>query len=151
MWLAIWKYLSVFLVSTVKFGLGPVVGIAGGLHPVEIMILMIAGMMATVIFLSTYLGDIFYEFMKQTFYKNSKIFSPKTRRIVKIWNKYGMYGIAFFTPVLLSPIGGTLVSVTFGESKNKIMWCMLGSAIFWAPITVYFMESISNFLHQMVN
>jgi uncharacterized membrane protein len=151
MWLAIWKYLSVFLVSAVKFGLGPVVGIASGLHPVEIMLLMVGGMMATVIFLSTYLGDIFYEFMKNTFYKNTKVFSPKTRRIVKIWNRYGMYGIAFLTPVLLSPIGGTLISVTFGESKYKIMLYMLMSALFWAPITVFFMESISSFFYQMVN
>ncbi|MFN8416393.1 MAG: hypothetical protein U0U66_08685 [Cytophagaceae bacterium] len=151
MWLAIWKYLSVFLVSMVKFGLGPVVGIAGGLHPIEIMLLMIAGMMATVVFLSTYLGDIFYEFMKHTFYKNSKVFSPKTRRIVKIWNSYGMYGIAFFTPIILSPIGGTLVSVTFGESKYKIMTYMLVSALFWAPITVYFMESINDFFHRVMH
>ncbi len=151
MWLAIWKYLSVFLVSMIKFGLGPVVGIAGGLHPIEIMLLMVAGMMATVIFLSTYLGDIFYEFMKHTFYKNSKKFSPKTRRIVKIWNSYGMYGIAFFTPIILSPIGGTLVSVTFGESKYKIMMYMLVSALFWAPITVYFMESISGFFHSIIH
>ncbi|MCU0417805.1 MAG: hypothetical protein MUE33_11545 [Cytophagaceae bacterium] len=145
----IWKYISVLLVSMVKFGLGPVVGIAGGLHPLEIILLMILGMMLTVVFLSTFLGDIVYEFMKNTFYKNAKVFSPKTRRIVKIWNTYGMYGIAFLTPVLLSPIGGTLVSITFGESKTKIFLYMLVSALFWAPITVYFMEAITHFFTSL--
>jgi hypothetical protein len=53
---------------------------------------------------------------------------------VNIWRKYGLKGVAFFTPILLTPIGGTILAVSFGESKGKIFLYMLCSAIFWGII-----------------
>lgn len=135
-------YIIVILSSAFRFGLGPVMGKIFALSIIEIVILMIIGMMLTIVFLTTIVGDLFYGFLKKTIFKNSKIFSPKTRRIVRVWNKRGLIGIAFLTPILFSPVGGGLIAVSFGEEKKKIIIYMFLSACFWAPITVLFMDQI---------
>jgi hypothetical protein len=73
------------------------------------------------------------------FGKTQKIFSKKSRQIVSLWSKYGELGIAFLTPIVLTPIGGTLILVSFGTKKRKIFSYMLISAIIWA---IFFSLSI---------
>ena len=38
------------------------------------------------------------------------------RRKVTLWRKYGIIGVALFTPLFLTPIGGTLVANAFGDA-----------------------------------
>ncbi|MEZ5067446.1 MAG: hypothetical protein R2847_02715 [Bacteroidia bacterium] len=39
-----------------------------------------------------------------------KIFTKRNRRIITLWRKYGLFGIAFITPVILSIPIGTIAS-----------------------------------------
>ncbi len=135
-------YIIVILSSGFKFALGPVMGKVFAMSNLEIIILMIIGMMLTVTLLTTLVGDLFYGFLKRTLFRNRKIFSPKTRNIVRVWNKRGLIGIAFLTPVLFSPVGGALIAISFGEDKKKIILYMFLSACIWAPITVLFMDQL---------
>lgn len=48
----------------------------------------------------------------------------------EIWH----LGIAFLTPLILTPIGGTVVLTSFGVAKKKILFTMLVSALFWSII-----------------
>ncbi len=144
-------YLAVIAASGFKYALGPVTAVAFSLSIWETIILMIAGMMLTVILLTTLLGDLFYGFLKKTLFKGRKIFSPKTRNIVRVSNKWGLIGIAFLTPVLFSPVGGTLIAISFGEHKRKIILYMFLSACFWAPITALFMDEIITFIMSLVH
>ncbi len=123
-----WKYLSVYFSSMVKFMLGPSIGYFSGLSITSTIIFTVLGMMTSVVIFA-YLGRI----IKQTFFKNrkSKLFTKKNRKIITVWNKYGLAGIAFLTPLILSPILGTALATSFGERPKKIMIYMLGSAIFW--------------------
>jgi len=66
------------------------------------------------------------------FNKNPRLFTKKNRRKVKIWRQYGLKGVAFLTPIIFSPIGGTMVANSFGESKKKIILYMFVSSVFWA-------------------
>lgn len=138
-------YLTVILCSGFKYALGPVMGKIFSLSNVEIILLMIVGMMLCVILLTTLVGDLFYGFLKRTLFRNTKTFSPKTRNIVRVWNKRGLIGIAFLTPVLFSPVGGCLIAISFGEDKKKIILYMFLSACFWSPVTVLFMDQIISF------
>jgi small neutral amino acid transporter SnatA (MarC family) len=76
--------------------------------------------------------------------------TPKNRRKVKLWRKYGMWGVAFLTPLVLSPIGGTLVAVSFGEKISRIIYTMLIAGFLWAivfSVTIYTLgEEILRFL-----
>ncbi|ABG57796.1 conserved hypothetical protein [Cytophaga hutchinsonii ATCC 33406] len=145
------QYVTVILVSSAKFGFAPFIGKAFSLSNWEIIILMVIGMMLTVVLLTTLLGDLFYGFLKRTLFKNRKTFSPKTRNIVRVWNKRGLIGVAFLTPVLFSPIGGALIAISFGEHKKKIILYMFLSACFWAPLTVLFMDQLIQFVSSFID
>jgi uncharacterized membrane protein len=113
-----------------KFVLGPVYGAAAELTFFETLIFSFLGMMTTVVII-TFLGDSIREKMIAFFRRDKALFTPKNRRLVKIWNRYGIIGVAFFTPLFLSPIGGTIIATSFGGSKGKIIGYMAASALFW--------------------
>jgi hypothetical protein len=144
-------YFTVILASGFKYALGPVLGKVFSLTNLEIIILMVIGMMLSVTLLTTLIGDLFYGLLKKTLFKNRKTFSPKTRNIVRVWNKRGLIGIAFLTPIIFSPIGGALIAISFGEEKKKILLYMFFSACFWAPITVLFMDQIIQFIQMLTH
>ena len=95
-------YVTIYLLCMFKIIFGPTMGYAAGLHPLETVGLTVAGMMTTVIIFS-YLGEKIKEKFLSKYFKPKKIFTKRNRRFVKIWRKYGEIGIAFLTPILLSP------------------------------------------------
>lgn len=124
-------FLGIYLLSMFKFVAGPVLGTAAGYNPWQIIFVSLLGMMSSVI-LFTFLGIRFKKWALDHFGKRKKLFNPKTRQIVRIWKAYGELGIAFLTPILLTPIGGTLILVSFGSTKRKIFSYMLVSGFSWA-------------------
>ena len=127
------KILAIILLTMLKFIFGPTLGYAGGFSlPVTILI-TITGMMCSVV-LFTFLGKLLRERVLKRFFSRRKLFSRRNRRFVIIWKKYGVKGVAFLTPLLLTPIGGTLLLASFGSSKREILISMLLSAIFWSVL-----------------
>lgn len=124
------KYLTVYLLSMVKFVAGPLTGIATGLSYIETAIFTILGMMTTV-FIFTLLGKPLRNFLKRTIWKNKKRFTRRNRKFVYIWKRWGIQGVSFLTPLLLSPIGGALLANILGGPKKQIIFYMLLSAFFW--------------------
>jgi len=79
-----------------------------------------------------------YEYVEQNM-PPKKIFTKRNRKIVVVWKKYGLVGIAFLTPVILSIPIGTLIANSLVPDKKKIMVYMFFSVLFWAIfITVGF-------------
>lgn len=72
--------------------------------------------------------------------KKKKIFTRKNRRIVRIKQRYGLIGVAFITPLLLSiPVGVFLVVRYYRTSKTKFLY-LIGSNVIWSVIyTVFYM------------
>jgi len=137
------KFLTIFFACLFKFIAGPVLGAAAGFSLFEIVTVTVSGMMTSV-FTITYLGDWFKSLWSLRITEKRKKFTPKTRRIVRIWNKFGILGIAVLTPIILTPIGGTIVLTTFNVKKRKIFLYMLGSALFWALIMGYSIHWLLN-------
>lgn len=125
------KYGMVYLVSMFKFIIGPTTGIFAGLSIVETAVLTILGMMTSVALFS-FGGTAVRDWWFTAFRHDRKLFSPRNRRVVKFWIKYGIKGLAFLTPVVFSPIVGTLLAVSFGERRNIIFRYMFFSSILWA-------------------
>ncbi len=124
------KIFSVFFISMLKFIGGPLSATALGLRPLETIFVCIAGMMTSVAVFS-----VFGKWLKINVldkYRKPLLFSPRNRKIVSLWNRFGIKGIAFLTPIFLTPIGGTIIATSFGESKKNIYVFMLISATFWA-------------------
>ena len=66
--------------------------------------------------------------------KKRKKFTPRTRKFIKIWKYSGIKGVAFITPILLSPIIGAVLLNAVGAKKKEIIKWMFVSAIVWSSI-----------------
>lgn len=130
------KSIPVFLSSMLKFILGPLEGYGLGLHFITTVTATILGMMVSVVAF-TYFGDwLRHRFLNRFFEKKkSGTDQPeKPSRFSGFIKKYGLGGVAFLTPVFLTPIGGTIIAVGLGKPKNKILLFMFISAVFWALV-----------------
>jgi hypothetical protein len=125
------KFLAIYFACLFKFISGPILGAAAGFSLIEIMVVSVGGMMTTVVGL-TYVGDWFKSYWDLKISPNRKRFSPRSRKIVRVWRKFGPVGVAVLTPIFLTPIGGTIVMNAFNVEKRKIILYMLGSALVWA-------------------
>jgi hypothetical protein len=72
-----------------------------------------------------------YTYVSKTQSKRT-IFSPRSRRIVKLWQRYGLFGIAAITPILLSIPVGAFIASRFENDKEKIFIYMFTSILFWS-------------------
>jgi uncharacterized membrane protein len=124
-----------------KFVGGPTVGTAFGLTFLETILMTILGMMTTVITLSIF-GQRFRDWIDRIFRRNRKLFTRRNRRFVTFWRKYGLFGVSFLTPVVFSPVVGTLLVNAFGGPKKKIIGYMLLSAVFWSFILTFFSDVV---------
>lgn len=130
------KYLSVYLISMFKFVLGPVTGTASQLSVMETAAFTVMGMMTTVLIILL-LGSKTRAWLLQKTGLDKK-FEKSSYRTKKLWDNYGVQGIAFLTPLIFTPIGGSIIAVMFGASRRKIVKYMLVSAIFWG-LTISFL------------
>ena len=139
MWDIILKATGVYLSAMIKFIFGPFGGFAAGLD-LFITIVLTVGSMMTVVVAFALFGDFIRDrLLKRIF--NPRKFVERNRKYDWIWRRYGLFGIALLTPILLTPIGGTLLAISFGVPRNKLILAMFVSAAAWGVIltvTVYF-------------
>jgi hypothetical protein len=69
-----------------------------------------------------------------------KIFSKRSRRMVKIWKRWGLLGLAALTPVLFSIPIGTFFMIRLEKNKNKIFMYMFVSITCWSLIITTFFQ-----------
>ena len=117
------------------------------------ILVTVAGMM-TVVLLFTFFGNWIREKIIPRFFKKRNKFSQSNRRFVTIWKKYGLIGVAALTPLILTPIGGTLLAVSSGSPKDKIIFYMFISASVWSILfsgALYFFGSqVQKYLPEFI-
>lgn len=143
------NYLIVFFLGATKFQVASVYGRTAGFSFSETFLLNATGGFCGVfffMFLSTYLvnlfsmiGNRFVSKKKKTEQeRRRKIFSPWRRILVRFMRKYGLAGIAFITPSVLSiPLGVFLaerLNSKFFHSRRMLAAYMTASVLFWALI-----------------
>lgn len=133
MWKEILIAIPVYLSSMLKFIFGPLGGYAAGLELITTILATVAGMM-TVVLSFTYAGNWLREKVINRFFGKRKKFSESNRRFTRIWKKYGLVGVAALTPIILTPIGGTILAISSGSPKEKIILFMFVSASVWAVV-----------------
>lgn len=134
------RAIPVYLSCMLKFILGPVGGYAAGLNLITTILTTVAGMM-TVVFLFTFSGTWLKKNILARFIKKKKEPSKGSQRLAAIWKKYGLPGVALLTPIILTPIGGTLLAISSGSPREKIVFYMFLSASFWSVVfsmAIYF-------------
>jgi membrane protein DedA with SNARE-associated domain len=145
MWEEILKaFTLVYLPSMLKFIIGPVAGYAAKLNLLTTIIGTVAGMMTSVVAF-TFFGNWLRTKVLKRLYLGTR--QQKQRKWAGLWKKYGMSGVAFLTPLLLTPIGGTILAVSMGAPKEKIIFYMFLSAAGWA---VFFSGAIYFFGNEVL-
>jgi membrane protein DedA with SNARE-associated domain len=137
------KAIPVLLISTVKFFLGPLAGYNLNLPPITTAVATLLGMMISVVAF-TYFG----EWLKTTFFKRffNKPTNPNAKegRFRVMVKQYGLGGIAFFTPLLFTPIVGTLLAIGMGKPRRQIILFMFLSGVFWDIVFTFLIYSYSS-------
>jgi hypothetical protein len=141
MWEEILKTVTlVYFPSMLKFIFGPIAGYAAGLSLLSTVLGTVAGTM-TIVLLFTYSGNWIRNKILNRFSSKSEKSNRRNQKFIAIWKKYGLTGVAFLTPLILTPIGGTLLAVSSGSPKEKIIFYMFLSASAWAltfSVIIYF-------------
>lgn len=156
MWEEILKAIpTIYLPSMVKFILGPLGGYATGLSLLTSILGTVAGMMTSVLAF-TFFGDWLRDKVFHRFMRNRDASKERNKKFASFWKKYGIAGVAALTPVILTPIGGTLIAVSFGAPKHKLIFYMFLSASIWAVIlcsVIYFFgnEVLPDFFKQQAD
>lgn len=149
MWAEILKILSVFLLSSVKFGIGGVPAAVFANFPFfKAMLITISGGMTGVV-LFTYLSDWLEKKLAKKFSKkNKKKFTLTNKTIVYVKRYFGLIGISIITPVLLSIPLGVFIAVRFyRHDKNKIIRYMFVSIVLWAVIIYYALHTFKSWFN----
>jgi flagellar biosynthesis protein FlhB len=130
-------YLTIYASSTIKFIFGPSIGVASQANWILTSICTAMGMMTSVVVFS-FFGNQIRGLVKLIFnQEKKKVFTKRNRQFVRIWKSYGVVGVAFFTPLLLTPIGGTILANAFGCSRSDIFKYMMISSLFWSFVITY--------------
>ena len=150
MWEEIIRAIPVYFSCMVKFILGPVLGYGAKLNLVTTVLTTVAGMM-TIVLLFTFFTDFMRNKVLKRFFGERKRSDQTQKRYRQLWDKYGIVGVAILTPLILTPIGGTLLAVSFGAPRNKLIFYMFISASVWAFVfssAIYFFgnEVLPDFL-----
>lgn len=122
------KYVSVALAAALKFFAGPITGLAMGLTWYETALCSAAGMMLAVV-ATTYIGTGAQLLIKRWRKSPPRRFTKTSRMAVRIWKRFGMIGIAVLTPLLFTPIGGTIIAVALRVQRQSIFFWMLMSGL----------------------
>jgi len=132
-------YLGVFLLACLKSILPPLVGPAAGMKSWEIILITVSGLMTSVVIFN-FLGERIKKYVIPIFIKNPKKFSPKSRRMVRLWSKYGIIGVCFLTPLVLSPPGGAFLVAAVGAPRKQVFLYMFIFGLMWATIWTFSVE-----------
>ncbi len=136
------KYVTIYLLTMIKFIAGPTLGQAAGLSWGATVFITVAGMMTSVLLFSSHK----LKKLALSRFKKRKKFTKSSRRFVMIWKKYGLFGVSFLTPIIFTPIGGTILASFVGGKRKTIIYYMLFSAVFWSIVfTTIFYYFITEF------
>ncbi|MCM3111158.1 small multi-drug export protein [Lederbergia lenta] len=131
----LWEYIVVFLLAaTPWFEIAAVIplGILRNLHPLLVVILAFIGNLSTII-LVVYLFEKIKAFLvkkKGGIKENSK----RQERAKKIWNKYGLPGLAMLGPILIGTHIAAFIGMSLGATKRWTLLWMTISLVFWSTV-----------------
>lgn len=131
----IWEYILVFLLASVPWievAAAIPIAIIRGLNPVAVIIIGFAGNLATTI-LVIYLFDSIKAFILRK-KGELKEGGKREERAKKIWNKYGLPGLALLGPILIGIHIAAFIGLTLGATKKWTLIWTTASLLAWSII-----------------
>lgn len=128
----IYEYFLVFLGAAIpwlEIALVIPLGIVWGLSPFWVMVLAFIGNMITV--LALIIGfDRFKDWYNKRQEAKGKPQNKKSERAKRIWNKYGLPGLAMLGPILIGTHIAAFIGMTLGATKkNTTIWLAISIGV----------------------
>lgn len=156
-WHEIKQILGIFTLSTVKFGFGGVPWAVFAHYKFfkAVTITTAGGVTGSILFanISEWALDGWYKFRQKYLpYRKSKNKTILDSKFVhKVKDKWGLAGIAFFTPIILSIPIGTMLAVRFYNDKQKVISYMLISIAIWDVVLYFTYDHFYNFFYHYLH
>ncbi len=148
-----------FLLSTVKFVFGSV--------PWALSLGFSFFKTVTVTSLGGFTGVVFFVLMSDRLVANlkkrkakklkehpdqrpTKIFTHRNKIIVSAKRRFGLAGIAFLTPLLLSIPIGCFIAVRYFKNKQRVLMYMFCSVLFWSSASYYLYRPLIHAIHKFL-
>ncbi|MFD3409232.1 hypothetical protein SKC37_11220 [Aquirufa sp. HETE-83D] len=128
-------YSGVMIATGLKFIAGPITGFSLGLAWYETVLFTWLGAMIMVTIIITS-GKAILGLVSKYRTSKPKLFSKRVRYAVDIWRRFGIKGIAALMPLIFTPIGGSLLALSFKVPTPRILFFMGISSLFWSLIYV---------------
>jgi len=123
----------VLLSSTVKFMMGSLTAVAAGLGIGGPIMNILGGIIGILVF--THLGANISEYLVKTWPERfGRKFTKMNRRLVRVKSSFGLAGVAFLTPIVLSIPVGIFFSLSITNNKKHIIWSMITACVFWSTV-----------------
>lgn len=132
----IYEYALVFLGAALpwlEIALVIPLGIISGLSPIGVMVCAFVGNLSTVLALIVGFDKVKVWYARRQKQKGKEP-SKRSERAKKIWNKYGLPGIAFLGPILLGIHIAVFIGMSLGASKKWTTVWMTASLAVWTLI-----------------
>lgn len=144
------EYLLIFLAAAtpwLEIALVIPLGIVRGHSPFWVMIVAFLGNMLTVVLLI-----MLFERVKEYFSKRStkeKAKNKRQERAKRIWNKYGLPGLALLGPILIGTHIAAFIGMTLGAKKSwTLIWLTVSIGIWTLVFGVATMMGFDFFLQE---
>jgi len=151
----LFKILSVFLTCSFAFKIGfPTAVMVFKYNFLMTMLVACGGGIAGNIFftyLSAAIIKAIHDFrIKRNLIHRKRIFTSFNRRVIRVKQRFGLAGIAFITPILLSTPLGAFLAERFFKDKKKIILYLSAATLFWGLalylILLLFYDSVKGWL-----
>lgn len=115
-------YITVFLLSSLKYVAGVMAAVIQGFNLLEISLTAYLGAMTGVTIL-TYSGKQITKWLSRRFKRRKPMKYSRRKWIIRVWRKYGVWGISFLS-VLISPPVAVAIALSFRTSPRKIIFAL---------------------------
>jgi hypothetical protein len=151
-WNELKQAFGIFTLSTVKFGFGGVPWAVFAHLPFfkAVTLTTAGGVTGSILFanISEWALDGWTKFRTRylPYRKNPRKNILDSKFVQTVKNKWGLAGLAFFTPIVLSIPIGTMLAVRFYNDKQKVISYMLVSIAIWDVALYFFYNHFYNVL-----
>lgn len=137
------RAISIFFLSATKLLWAPGTAVAAGLSFWETIVITSTGGMTGIVFFYYFGRVVFVAFDKwkerrRKTSKTKKVFSKKNRMVVNVKSKFGIIGLTFLTPCIISIPIGCVIAAKFYFDNRLTLPLLLVFTVVWSFILSIF-------------
>ena len=122
------KLISTAVAGALDVWVGIITGLALGLSPALSGAVSIAGAVAGVTLVVAAGGRL-----QHLIYRSRRL-AKRRERIERVWERYGIPGVALQAPLLTGPLLATLLALALGAPARPLLLWMLASVVLWGVV-----------------